>query len=88
VKQEEARFRQWGQLFFSIEFFHPLPATDTNICPIEQHLIAERDRLNSDLESSHTLIKTLESELDGLGGGGGGSGGYGSAASRATAGRR
>jgi len=32
----------------------------------EQHLIAERDRLNKDLEMSHGAIKALESGLDGL----------------------
>lgn len=30
----------------------------------EQHLIAERDRLNKDLEQSHGAIKALEQELD------------------------
>ncbi|WVF70496.1 hypothetical protein IAT40_005286 [Kwoniella sp. CBS 6097] len=30
----------------------------------EQHLIAERDRLNKDLEHAHTAIKALEAELD------------------------
>ncbi|KAL8284134.1 hypothetical protein RQP46_004883 [Phenoliferia psychrophenolica] len=52
----------------------------------EQHLIAERDRLNKDLEQAHGSIKSLEVELDGLGQGGGA--GYGSTASRQTAGRR
>ncbi|GAA6058361.1 hypothetical protein JCM3770_005272 [Rhodotorula araucariae] len=51
----------------------------------EQHLIAERDRLNKDLEQAHSQIKALELELDQMSGG---SVGYGSAASRATAGRR
>lgn len=32
----------------------------------EQHLIAERDRLNKDLELSHGAIKALESELDNI----------------------
>ncbi|ORX35985.1 putative cytokinesis-related protein [Kockovaella imperatae] len=32
----------------------------------EQHLIAERDRLNKDLENAHTSIKALEGELDQL----------------------
>ncbi|GAA6040775.1 hypothetical protein JCM8097_003293 [Rhodosporidiobolus ruineniae] len=50
----------------------------------EQHLIAERDRLNKDLEQAHGQIKSLELELDQIGGGVG----YGSTASRATAGRR
>lgn len=32
----------------------------------EQHLIAERDRLNKDLESEHGHIKSLESELENM----------------------
>ena len=32
----------------------------------EQKLIAERDRLNKDLEASHAEIKRLESEVDAL----------------------
>jgi cell division control protein 12 len=32
----------------------------------EQKLIAERDRLNKDLEASHAEIKRLETEVDGL----------------------
>ncbi|KZO97326.1 septin [Calocera viscosa TUFC12733] len=32
----------------------------------EQHLIAERDRLNKDLEHAHSSIKALEAELDNL----------------------
>jgi cell division control protein 12 len=32
----------------------------------EQHLIAERDRLNKDLEQAHTSIKALESEIDNM----------------------
>jgi cell division control protein 12 len=32
----------------------------------EQHLIAERDRLNKDLETSHSAIKALEGELDAM----------------------
>ena len=35
----------------------------------EQHLIAERDRLNKDLEMAHGAIKALESELDQMQGG-------------------
>ncbi|KAM0793027.1 hypothetical protein ACM66B_000518 [Microbotryomycetes sp. NB124-2] len=52
----------------------------------EQHLIAERDRLNKDLEQAHSHIRSLELELDAMGSGGGY--GYGSASSRQTAGRR
>lgn len=29
----------------------------------EQHLIAERDRLNKDLETAHSTVKALEAEL-------------------------
>ncbi|KAI4722970.1 cdc12 like protein [Aureobasidium sp. EXF-10727] len=32
----------------------------------EQKLIAERDRLNKDLETSHALIKQLETEIEGM----------------------
>jgi cell division control protein 12 len=32
----------------------------------EQQLIAERDRLNKDLEDKHAQIKALEGELDSL----------------------
>ncbi|GHJ87542.1 hypothetical protein NliqN6_3944 [Naganishia liquefaciens] len=32
----------------------------------EQHLIAERDRLNKDLENAHSAIKQLEAEVDAL----------------------
>lgn len=32
----------------------------------EQHLIAERDRLNKDLEQAHTSIKALEAEIDNM----------------------
>lgn len=35
----------------------------------EQHLIAERDRLNKDLEQAHSSIKSLEAELDVMQGG-------------------
>lgn len=42
----------------------------------EQHLIAERDRLNKDLEQAHGSIKALEAELDAM------QGGYGRATQR------
>lgn len=35
----------------------------------EQHLIAERDRLNKDLEQAHSSVKALEAELDAMQGG-------------------
>ncbi|KAK4058214.1 Septin spn4 [Microbotryomycetes sp. JL221] len=54
----------------------------------EQHLIAERDRLNKDLEQAHGHIRSLELELDAMGGNAASGYGYGSASSRHTAGRR
>lgn len=47
----------------------------------ESHLIAERDRLNKDLEQAHGAIKALETELDALGG-------YGRQVTGASAARR
>jgi cell division control protein 12 len=32
----------------------------------EQKLISERDRLNKDLEQSHSIIKQLETEVEGM----------------------
>ena len=36
----------------------------TDVCIFQ--LIAERDRLNKDLEAAHSAIKQLEAELDNL----------------------
>lgn len=38
---------------------------DVHTCSVSQ-LIAERDRLNKDLEMAHSAIKQLEAELDNL----------------------
>ena len=59
VKAEEARFRQWEQHVSG--GFWAMNLTDN--CP---QLIAERDRLNKDLEMAHSAIKQLEAELDNL----------------------
>jgi len=65
VKAEEARFRQWEQhvrSFFTLRLFFLRLHSD----PILRQLIAERDRLNKDLEIAHGNIKSLEAELDNL----------------------
>lgn len=57
VKMEEARFRQWGafRTFLDKTFSF---RSETDVCVwvrnAEQHLIAERDRLNKDLEQAHS----------------------------------
>jgi cell division control protein 12 len=61
VKAEESRFRQWEQ-HVSLALFLRI---DSLICLFFQ-LIAERDRLNKDLEMAHSAIKQLEAELDNL----------------------
>jgi cell division control protein 12 len=60
VKSEEARFRQWEQ--------HVCRATSqgSKSDAFSFQLIAERDRLNKDLEMAHSAIKQLEAELDNL----------------------
>ena len=57
VKLEEARFRQWEQRVSS--FLH---------LKLIHQLIAERDRLNKDLEAAHSSIKALEQELETMAG--------------------
>ena len=52
VKLEESRFRQWEQ---HVSCQKPLIDGKAN-----DQLIAERDRLNKDLESAHSTIKALE----------------------------
>jgi cell division control protein 12 len=61
VKAEEARFRQWEQHV-------SLCLRIGNYCRLYTvfQLIAERDRLNKDLEMAHSAIKQLEAELDNL----------------------
>ena len=53
VKLEESRFRQWEQ---HVSFYF-LPVVWIELIG---QLIAERDRLNKDLESAHSTIKALE----------------------------
>ena len=61
VKSEESRFRQWEQHVRSVF------VTGLLVClRLPLQLIAERDRLNKDLEMAHSAIKSLEAELDNL----------------------
>jgi len=52
VKLEESRFRQWEQ--------HVSYLCTALYEKADKQLIAERDRLNKDLESAHSTIKALE----------------------------
>jgi len=57
-KEEEEQLRK--------RFTEQVKAEEARFRQWEQHLIAERDRLNKDLEVAHSTIKQLESELDNL----------------------
>ena len=63
VKAEEARFRQWEQ---HVRFILTTRPPLLTISTFTLQLIAERDRLNKDLELAHSAIKQLEAELDNL----------------------
>ena len=64
VKAEEARFRQWEQHVRSFTYYTTFRILEPNFRVLQ--LIAERDRLNKDLENAHGSIKGLEVELDNL----------------------
>ncbi|KAG8981460.1 hypothetical protein FRB90_007246 [Tulasnella sp. 427] len=57
-KEEEEALRK--------RFTEQVKAEEARFRQWEQHLIAERDRLNKDLEAAHSAIKQLEGELDAL----------------------
>ncbi|KAG8215772.1 Septin-domain-containing protein [Butyriboletus roseoflavus] len=57
-KEEEEQLRK--------RFTEQVKAEEARFRQWEQHLIAERDRLNKDLEMAHSAIKQLEGELDNL----------------------
>ncbi|QRV81157.1 Septin [Ceratobasidium sp. AG-Ba] len=57
-KEEEEGLRK--------RFTEQVKAEEARFRQWEQHLIAERDRLNKDLEQTHSTIKSLEAELDNL----------------------
>ncbi|KAL1742515.1 Septin-domain-containing protein [Schizophyllum fasciatum] len=65
-REEEEQLRK--------KFTDQVKAEEARFRQWEQHLIAERDRLNKDLEMAHSAIKQLEVELDNLGAGGYGTG--------------
>jgi cell division control protein 12 len=70
VKMEEARFRQWEQHvsqtrgILLIQVQRDKADSGGNVA---LQLIAERDRLNKDLENAHSAIKSLEVSLGFLG---------------------
>ncbi|KIM64434.1 hypothetical protein SCLCIDRAFT_114927 [Scleroderma citrinum Foug A] len=57
-REEEEQLRR--------RFTEQVKAEEARFRQWEQHLIAERDRLNKDLELAHGAIKSLEGELDSL----------------------
>lgn len=57
-KEEEEALRR--------RFTEQVKAEEARFRQWEQHLIAERDRLNKDLEQAHQGIQMLEAELDQL----------------------
>ncbi|EJD38156.1 septin [Auricularia subglabra TFB-10046 SS5] len=57
-KEEEEALRR--------RFTEQVKAEEARFRQWEQHLIAERDRLNKDLELAHSAVKQLEAELDNL----------------------
>ncbi|KAG8851042.1 hypothetical protein FRB96_009524 [Tulasnella sp. 330] len=57
-KEEEETLRK--------RFTEQVKAEEARFRQWEQHLIAERDRLNKDLESAHSAIKQLEAELESI----------------------
>jgi len=57
-KEEEEALRK--------RFTEQVKAEEARFRQWEQHLIAERDRLNKDLEITHSSIKALEAELDNM----------------------
>ncbi|KZW03149.1 Septin [Exidia glandulosa HHB12029] len=57
-KEEEEGLRR--------RFTEQVKAEEARFRQWEQHLIAERDRLNKDLELAHSAVKQLEAELDNL----------------------
>lgn len=63
VKSEESRFRQWEQ---HVSYILITLCNSALMSSLPLQLIAERDRLNKDLEMAHSAIKSLEAELDNL----------------------
>ena len=58
MREEEESLRK--------KFTEQVKAEESRFRQWEQRLIAERDRLNKDLENEHNYIKTLEAEIEGM----------------------
>jgi len=64
-KLDNPKFKEEEELLRK-RFTEQVKAEESRFRQWEQHLIAERDRLNKDLEMAHSAIKQLEAELDNL----------------------
>lgn len=64
-KLDNPKFREEEEALRK-KFTEQVKAEEARFRQWEQHLIAERDRLNKDLEMAHSAIKQLEAELDNL----------------------
>ncbi|KZT30288.1 Septin [Neolentinus lepideus HHB14362 ss-1] len=64
-KLDNPKFKEEEELLRK-RFTEQVKAEEARFRQWEQHLIAERDRLNKDLEMAHSAIKALEAELDNL----------------------
>ncbi|KAG2155350.1 Septin-domain-containing protein [Suillus bovinus] len=64
-KVDNPKFKEEEELLRK-RFTEQVKAEEARFRQWEQHLIAERDRLNKDLEMAHSAIKSLEAELDNL----------------------
>jgi cell division control protein 12 len=64
-KVDNPKFRE-EQEALRRRFTEEIKAEEARFRQWEQHLIAERDRLNKDLEMAHSAVKQLEAELDNL----------------------
>ncbi|KZT51968.1 putative CDC12-septin [Calocera cornea HHB12733] len=64
-KQDNPKFKEEEEALRK-RFTEQVKNEESRFRQWEQHLIAERDRLNKDLELAHSSIKALEAELDNL----------------------
>jgi len=64
-KLDNPKFKEEEELLRK-KFTEQVKSEEARFRQWEQHLIAERDRLNKDLETAHSAIKQLEAELENL----------------------
>jgi len=64
-KLDNPKFKEEEELLRK-KFTEQVKSEEARFRQWEQHLIAERDRLNKDLEMAHSAIKQLEAELENL----------------------